>query len=1018
VTPRPESRRVGIFVVLVFCFGLGLGAQADAATYYVANAGDDACDGTSQTIGSSGACAWKTIAHVNAQTFVGDDQILFNKGDTWREQLTVPSSGTSGHPITFGAYGNNGNPRPVINGSDVVTGWSLDSAPILQQINGNGSTTDFVNLFATGVTKGAFYFIAGSSYSLKQLSVQMKLNNGTPYHNPITVTINSDDGTTHAPSTTLGTSDAYQPTVAGSDTFYTWNFTTGIALSNGVGYWMVLNGTADNSNRALISTGTNGGVNSPYGVYTYNGSWIAWPGQSTRTAYMQLYSPVPANIYQASVSAQPKAVWIDGVSLGPPVSSLSNLTTQNQWYWSGGVLYIYSTTDPSVGHSIEAAQRSYSVYINQVNYVILDGFELKNANDRTVYLRNCTNATLQNLKIHDAVNQGIIAGIGGGNHTIQNSEIYNSALNGAFGTGSAIQIQTTTLPSLIQNNYIHDIGISSVAGNHAIYSESGGNTIRFNRFKNIISSTGIKVSEAGTLIYDNLFDSIPNGGLYIDPFSNIKVYNNTFYNTGTASPYASVLFIGDGIATGVEVKNNIVYVPDTVPYSVGIIVQTNATGFTSDNNDVYGAWYGEWLGTAYNSLASWNSATGQDAHSSNADPKFTITGSDFTLQPTSPAINAGTNVGLTTDYAGNPVPSGPLPDMGAYEFQDTTAPTTTASPVQGTYTTTQSVTLTCNDGSGVGCDKTYYTTDGTDPTTSSTQYSGAISIPSTTTLKFFSTDLNANPETFQTKTYTIDALAPTGESFTINSGATATNVTSVTLNITCPTDTWTPVQMAYGNTATPTNWTNCVTSQSHTLVSGDGVKTVYIRFKDGGGNTTSDLTQNITLDTTSPTSTLSAPTDGSTVYGTTTSSSITVTVSNVAASSNNKSDKGSSKKKDTTPKRKIGYHIKHKAGETTAPFVTIDAPRVGTTATNKNRSLFILAHARDASGMKSMIFSVDGKYRTKKVAGSKLSYTYTRPSGFDRYPRVVYVIAYDNLGNQKKVGITLQNGKVVAVRGV
>ncbi len=406
--------------------------------------------------------------------------------------------------------------------------------------------------------------------------------------------------------------------------------------------------------------------------------------------------------------------------------------------------------------------------------------------------------------------------------------------------------------------------------------------------------------------------------------------------------------------------------------------------------------------------------------------------------------------------------------------------TTTASPAQGNYTTTQSVTLTCDDGAGVGCDKTYYTTDGTDPTTSSTQYSGVISIPSTTTLKFFSTDLNANTETFQTKTYIIDALAPTGAAFTINSGASQTNITAVTLNITCPTDAWTPVQMAYGNSAAPTNWTDCVTSQAHTLTSGDGSKTVYVRFKDGGGNTTSDLTQAITLDTTIPTITLTSPTEGSTVYGTTitvsadaadnidvagvqfqldganlgaevtsgpyslvwdttqttngthtltaiardasnlttTSSPITVTVSNVAASSNNKSDKGSSKKKDTTPKRKIGYHIKHKAGETTAPFITIDAPRVGTTATNKNRSLFILAHARDASGIKAMVFSTDGKYRTKKVVGSELKYTYTRPSGFDRYPRVVYVIAYDNLGNQKKVGITLQNGKVVAVRGV
>jgi hypothetical protein len=40
---------------------------------------------------------------------------------------------------------------------------------------------------------------------------------------------------------------------------------------------------------------------------------------------------------------------------------------------------------------------------------------------------------------------------------------------------------------------------------------------------------------------------------------------------------------------------------------------------------------------------------------------------DFTLQATSPCINAGTDVNITTDYAGNPIVG--APDIGAYEFQ-------------------------------------------------------------------------------------------------------------------------------------------------------------------------------------------------------------------------------------------------------------------------------------------------------------------------------------------------------------
>ena len=100
--------------------------------------------------------------------------------------------------------------------------------------------------------------------------------------------------------------------------------------------------------------------------------------------------------------------------------------------------------------------------------------------------------------------------------------------------------------------------------------------------------------------------------------------------------------------------------------------------------------------------------------------------------------------------------------------------------------------------------------------------------------------------------FIIDASAPTGGGFTINSGATYTRLTSSTLNITCPTDSWATVQMAYGTSASPTNWESCTTSASQTLTSGDGLKTVYVRFKDGGENFTSDYTQTITLDQTSP----------------------------------------------------------------------------------------------------------------------------------------------------------------------
>ena len=116
----------------------------------------------------------------------------------------------------------------------------------------------------------------------------------------------------------------------------------------------------------------------------------------------------------------------------------------------------------------------------------------------------------------------------------------------------------------------------------------------------------------------------------------------------------------------------------------------------------------------------------------------------------------GRRVTYTYDASGNRLEV-------AISYSETNPPTTTASPPGGTYNTAQSVTLTCNDGTGSGCDKIYYTTDGNDPTTASLVYSTPINISVTTTLKFFAKDLAGNSETVKTQTYTIatDTTPPT-----------------------------------------------------------------------------------------------------------------------------------------------------------------------------------------------------------------------------------------------------------------
>jgi len=123
---RPISKAfiiLSLFAILL----LGFSTFGFSTIYYVNTAADAGGDGTTQEL-TGEHCAFKTIAQVIAASPAAGDSILFNKGNTWREQLTVPSSGSSGAPIIIGSYGS-GN-KPIINASDLITGWTNDSGNI------------------------------------------------------------------------------------------------------------------------------------------------------------------------------------------------------------------------------------------------------------------------------------------------------------------------------------------------------------------------------------------------------------------------------------------------------------------------------------------------------------------------------------------------------------------------------------------------------------------------------------------------------------------------------------------------------------------------------------------------------------------------------------------------------------------------------------------------------------------------------------------------------------------------
>ena len=139
-----------------------------------------------------------------------------------------------------------------------------------------------------------------------------------------------------------------------------------------------------------------------------------------------------------------------------------------------------------------------------------------------------------------------------------------------------------------------------------------------------------------------------------------------------------------------------------------------------------------------NSPTSWSWDFGDGATSTEQNPTHTYT---------KPGVYT---VSLTATNAG-----GSNTETQIITVNDVTAPIVNISQVGGVFNTTQTVTLNATDDSDNAA--IYYTTDGSDPQTSSTKsvYSDPITIDSTTTLKYAAVDPTGNWSPVYSETYTI-----------------------------------------------------------------------------------------------------------------------------------------------------------------------------------------------------------------------------------------------------------------------
>ena len=410
------------------------------SNYYVNTpSGNDGNSGLTELL------PWLTVNKVNTSSFNAGDSVLFNKTCTWREQLTVPSSGTNGSPITFGAYGTGAD--PIISGADLVATWTVvpggetgglfvaDAedggvvkwtgvttggtstfvASTAQKANGSYSylaTTDGTNpaygyetITAQGDIYARFYFYLPTSYNqgtwvLKHI---FELLSGTTARIHGSFSTSGDAGAVAFVAQILTSPwPSFTSATLARDTWHWVEFHFLVDASVG-GFQAWLDGASMGSNFTLNTSGQTistirAGI---IDVSTANNAVYFDDIKADTTGPIGAYSAGTSYLYSASAAWATYVVQEDGVNL-TKAASLAAVTSAGKWYSDGTTCYVWATdnADPDT-HTMELGKRTYCVYAATARpYLIIDHLQTIGANDGGICLLTASDyCTISNCTV-------------------------------------------------------------------------------------------------------------------------------------------------------------------------------------------------------------------------------------------------------------------------------------------------------------------------------------------------------------------------------------------------------------------------------------------------------------------------------------------------------------------------------------------------------------------------------------------------------------------------------------------
>jgi len=405
------------------------------------------------------------------------------------------------------------------------------------------------------------------------------------------------------------------------------------------------------------------------------------------------------------------------IHVGESVDKYSNVATAGQTVcYRGGVhsgrlipvnsgsagKYITYTSYPGEHAVLDGTNVSLKLWEGLVHivgrsYIKISGLSIQNVYnnidkyEKTYGIRvsSSSNVIIDNSYFYNTCGPAIQTG-GSSNIIVDNNEF---ELNCHDCRGEIVSIASTNTFE-VKNNYIHDGGLGygrysfGGDGGEGIDAKEGSanGKIYNNIIHTLIEDMGIYVDTYGYTknieIYNNKIynsrEGITLGTESSHPLDNIKIHNNLVYNN---SKYGyNICGNGQGAISNVSVLNNVAY--NNVMGGVyacergysNIVIKNN---ILSQNRDfqlrVTDADYLSVFDISNNIIDGFRGYL-NEIHDENdifLSPKFiNPSAGDFRLRDdSSPAVNAGLNVGLTKDFLGNTIPySGTIPDIGAYEY--------------------------------------------------------------------------------------------------------------------------------------------------------------------------------------------------------------------------------------------------------------------------------------------------------------------------------------------------------------